>query len=279
MKSKQNLIVTGAGGRIGRLIRLSVGTENFTDFSIRFTSRHSEDPALRWDMTGTDLPDLPKGGILLHLAAALPGRGAATGLSDNMAMAQAVLRADQTASFTHVVFMSTVAVYAPQSVAISETVPAAPQNDYGRTKWQAEQILRAGLGDRLTVLRLANLAGADALLGAAARGPVLLDPVPGQAGGPLRSYIGPMTLARTLAVLLAKPDRLPAILNLAQPGVVAMADLLDVSGRDWGFGPYRPEVLPKLEVDVTRMMSFCPLPIATAGTLWDEVSAMQGLWP
>ena len=278
---KQPLIVTGAQGRLGRLLRLAEKTDDFAAFSTVWTARQAGQGVLGWDMVQDAVIDLPKGGILLHLAGALPGRGQSGALSDNLDMAQAVLAADRQQPFDHVVFMSTVAVYAPEAGAIPETRPPAPQNDYGRAKLLAENLLADGLGPRLTILRLANLAGADALLGGAGQD-VVLDPVAGQTGGPLRSYIGPQMLTRVLGGLLgriASAAPLPPILNLAQPGAVAMADLLTVSGKPWRFGPHRVGTVPLVEVDVTLLATLFPLPAASAADLWAEQSGLNGVWP
>lgn len=50
-------------------------------------------------------------------------------------------------------------VYAPSATPLAETSPTGPTDAYGRHKLAAEQALRALLGDRLTVLRLANIFG------------------------------------------------------------------------------------------------------------------------
>lgn len=277
------LIVTGARGRIGRLLRQFESSAEFNSFSMAWASRSGQDGDLAWNMTGDAQPDLPDRAILLHLAAVLPGRGGSADLRQNADMARAILQADRRKPFAHVVFLSTVAVYAPQSGAIAETCQPDPQSDYGRAKLDAEMILRAGLGSRLTILRLANLAGADALLGGlAGQGAVTLDPVPGQPAGPIRSYIGPLTLARCLGQLmqlLADGRPLPAVLNLAQPGPVAMGALLAVSGREWHFGPERAGVVARVEVDVSQLLSFCDLKPADAAGILAELDQIREVWP
>jgi UDP-glucose 4-epimerase len=57
------------------------------------------------------------------------------------------------------VMLSSRKVYAPSAKALAETDRAAPQDLYGRQKLAAERALRARLGARLTVLRLANVFG------------------------------------------------------------------------------------------------------------------------
>lgn len=272
------LIVTGAGGRIGRLARLGgVDQRRFAPVWVR---RAGGGTGPVWDMAAGEPPALPEGGIVLHLAAVLPGRGA---LGQNAEMARALVKADRASGFSRVVLMSSVAVYAPEDGPIPETRAPAPPSDYGRAKLEAEQILSAGFGPRLTILRLANLAGADALLGGAGRGgPVILDPVAGQPGGPVRSYIGPKTLLRALDRLLgalADGRDLPAVLNLAQPGALGMASLLQAAGRDWRFGPPRAETVARVEVDVARLMSISPLPPADPRAILSEIDGFGGKWP
>ncbi len=283
MRTRTPLIVTGAAGRLGRLLRVFEDIEDFATFSTTWTARTASPGVTSWDMLGKKSPNLPKGGILLHLAGVLPGRGASGYLSDNAEMARTIVATDRLAPFAHVVFLSTVAVYAPQDGAIAEISLPDPQTGYGQAKLIAERALSEGLGKRLTILRLANLAGADALLGANALGAkVVLDPVAGHNSGPERSYIGPLTFAKTMAALLAvcaKQEPLPPVINLAQPGSVAMADLLRVSGRDWCFGPIRDGVVPKVAVDVQRLARICPLVAANAETIVAELQSLQGRWP
>jgi dTDP-4-dehydrorhamnose reductase/UDP-glucose 4-epimerase len=57
------------------------------------------------------------------------------------------------------VMLSTRKVYAPADGPLAEDAPIAPGDLYGRHKLAAEQRLRDLLGERLTVLRLANIFG------------------------------------------------------------------------------------------------------------------------
>ena len=134
----------------------------------------------------------------------------------------------------------------------------------------------------LTLLRIGNIAGADALLGGNAPGRrVVLDPVAGQ-NGPERSYIGPTMLAGVfsgLAGLAVDGAALPVVLNVAQPGRIAMGDLLDAAGRDWGFGPPNAAALPRLTLATNRLEALLPLPAATAQTLVADLATLSGRWP
>ena len=57
------------------------------------------------------------------------------------------------------VMLSSRKVYAPSDAPLSETSPTVPSDPYGRHKLAVEHALRDLLGDRLTVLRLANVFG------------------------------------------------------------------------------------------------------------------------
>ena len=57
------------------------------------------------------------------------------------------------------VMLSSRKVYAPSEGPLSETSPTGPRDAYGRHKLAVERALRDLLGERLTVLRLANIFG------------------------------------------------------------------------------------------------------------------------
>ncbi len=116
----------------------------------------------------------------------------------------------------------------------------------------------------------------------AAGGEVTLDPVAGQPAGPERSYIGPQSLAIALARLAdlaaERPSALPGVLNLAQPGAIAMGDLVTAAGLPWRLGP-NPAPAPRVVVDTARLQALAPLPPATAEGLVAELASLQGSWP
>jgi dTDP-4-dehydrorhamnose reductase/UDP-glucose 4-epimerase len=63
------------------------------------------------------------------------------------------------------VMLSSRKVYAPGREALSETSPTGPGDAYGRNKLAVERALRDLLGERLTVLRLANVFGYERVPG------------------------------------------------------------------------------------------------------------------
>ena len=129
------------------------------------------------------------------------------------------------------------------------------------------------------MLRIGNVIGADALIGGADAAEVVLDPVPGQAGGPQRAAIGPVALARVLEGLAARAlagHALPDLLNIAAPGAVAMADLLQAAGLPWRYGPENPHVLARAAMDTSRLEALLP-GLAGDGSAADMVAQWRSL--
>ena len=81
-------------------------------------------------------------------------------------------------------------------------------------------------------LRIGNVAGADALLLNAGNDGLMLDQF-ASGGFPVRSYIGPLGLARALESLVKFPSSLPHHINLAAPTPVSMKDLAQAAGLAW----------------------------------------------
>ena len=272
------LLVTGANGRIGRALR-AIWAENQTaGLPILWHGRRA-DPGvdLVWDIGNNPPVALPPGLVVLHLAGLTTG--APQELAENTRMTQAVCLAARAAGAVQILIMSSVAVYAPGPDPLTEDDRPAPISPYGHAKLAAEHVALDSLSPgQVTLLRLANLAGADALLGGCRPGQtVMLDPIAGQAGGPERSYIGPRALAQVLSGLVGRGD-LPALLNVAQPGVVAMADLLTARGQPWAFGPPRAAAVPRVVVATDRLAALVPLTPATPAELIADLLSVKG-WP
>lgn len=271
--------VTGASGRVGRALRAIWGHKARETLQILWCDRSSRGSAdIFWDIGQNPPPALPDGLIVLHLAGKITGTPGE--LAQNSAVTEAVCQAAVAAGARHMFLMSTAAVYAPGPGLLDETAPPAPINPYGASKLAAETVAAQIMQGRLTILRLANLAGADALLGPL-RPELVLDPVAGQAGGPVRSYIGPRALALALADLLhlaADGTVLPDVLNLAQQPPVAMADLLQAHGQPWRFGPPRAGTVARVALNTDRLAALVTLPHASPETLIADMTSVPG-WP
>lgn len=226
---------------------------------------------LTWDILAGPAPSWPPGAVVLHLAGSTGGTDPAL----NTALVPPLLAACRANAVRHLLFASTAAVYAPGPLPARETDPPAPANAYGRAKAEAESLL-AGAAPGLTILRIGNVAGADALLGPRAdEGPIRLDPVTGNGHGPIRSWIGPLSLARCLAELILRTDSLPAVLNVAAEPPLGMADLLRASDRVWSWGPPNPAVVPAATLDVSCLHAIAPPPPASPRGILAELAALK----
>lgn len=248
------LLVTGADGRVGRLLRAAWAGQPPTGILPFWCGRKTG----HWqDLLTGPLDPVPARAVVLHLAADLSGDADAG--SRSVAMAGAVAVAARRGRARGILFVSTAAVYGPADHDLDEASPCQPTTPYGHAKLAAESTCRRAAGAvPVTVLRIGNVVGAGALIGAArGAGKVELDPVPGRPGGPMRSWIAPGELARLLCRLVGLAD-LPDVLNLAGPKAFTMADMLDAAGCPWLYGPYRPQVLPRLTLDTSRLAALCP---------------------
>ncbi|MBD3787386.1 MAG: NAD-dependent epimerase/dehydratase family protein [Sphingomonadales bacterium] len=255
------LLVVGGTGRLGRLLR---GAWDLRDPGLVpvWQSRHAETPARGVWLTFDPLSDpeafaaaARAADAVLMLAGVIAGSAAE--LARNTDLAQAAVRA---AAGRPVLLASSAAVYGaglPPDPARgwAEGDPCTPAAPYGVAKLAMEAACAGAPG--LTVLRIGNVAGADALLGQAApEGGRRLDTFPdGRAAR--RSYIGPQALARAiagLARLAAGGIALPSTLNLALPGVVGMEDLLAADAQGWVPVPAPDAAIPEVRLDVTRAL-------------------------
>ncbi|MBR9763237.1 MAG: NAD(P)-dependent oxidoreductase [Rhodobacteraceae bacterium] len=276
-----DLLVLGSSGRVGRLLRavlagsprLRAGFASSGGGRILWQARSGSPggDVLKWQ-PGCPLPR----GLSARVVLALWGvtSGGPEALAQNAVLARAALQLAQRVGARRVLHLSSAAVQAGlEGAPAAEDMPPAPVTPYGRSKQEMEAAIeqwhsvRHGATPRSVVLRVGNLAGADQLFGAIARGgPVVLDRFPDGAG-PRRSYIGPEDMLRLLARLASCPSaQLPAFVNATGPQPVAMADLVRAAGAElrWRHAP--PGALPVMALDPTRMQDLC-------GTLRDSGSA------
>jgi len=246
-------------------------------------SRRPVPGCLTWDILNEDCPAAIAGGVVLALAG---GRTAA--LSQNTALALAAWQAAADQGARHVFLASSTAVYgSADGPPVDEMARCTPAGAYGGAKLEMEQAVlqrqaEAGAdAPGLTILRIGNIAGLDCLLGGLTPGmQVVLDPVQGADGGPVRSYIGPVTLAAVLArlmILAAGRGPLPDILNVATPQPVSMAALLEAAGADWRYGAPKPGVIARVAVDTGRLQGLVrlPPPAGRAASLVAEWRSLQ----
>lgn len=224
-----------------------------------------------WDMTSPDVPYLPPDAVVLHLSGVISG--SEEELGRNVAMITPLLKACAASKARGLLFASTAAVY-PQRGQKAHEAECDPVNAYGRSKLEAERALEKGAGDLpWTALRLGNIAGADALLGQN-RESYQLDPVPDGGAGPLRSWIGPQTLALVIESLVEKlylGQMLPKAINVAAQPALRMGDILDAAGKPWRFGPENPAVVPSATLATDLLSRICGEIQVTPMSLVNEV--------
>jgi nucleoside-diphosphate-sugar epimerase len=221
---------------------------------------------LSWDILEDVPPKLPVGINCMIVLAGVMGNDAVR-LQDNTKIALAAATLAQEMKISRVLVASTQAVYGAPDHAVKETHPCMPSTAYGNAKLDMERALSDF--PEVTCLRFGNVAGTDTLCRAATRQRVVLDQFE-DGKGPYRSYIGPITLAQTLIRLLDPKLPLPKAINIANPGVVAMDDLLSAAGVCFDVKPVQGHKLRSLEMDVAQLCALVPLKRTTAQSLADE---------
>ena len=285
------ILVLGAAGRIGGLLRRDWPTLLPAGSDLRWQARRRPDDCAAgeaWHIFAPleDPATLVRAAegvdTILCLAGVTPGHGG--DLDDNARLAEASIRAAQASARvsdrkTRVLLASSAAVYGNQPGVLSEGAPLHPANPYGAAKAEMEaQALRLGAeaGVAVTALRIGNIAGLDAILGGWRPGFQLDRFADGTT--PRRSYIGGQMLAQVLAALVQHPD-LPNVLNLAQPGPVAMGDLLRAARLDFSLRPAPDSAIPEVALEVTRLAGLLPpgvpLPPADPAQLVVEWAALR----
>lgn len=275
------LIILGGTGRIGCALRGQAEAFAAAKLQPTWQSRKPASGFLHWDILAEPCPTGAAGGVVLCLAGV--ARGTKRDLAQNEALAMAACTAAARQGARHVFLASSAAVYGASDGPLTEQSVPAPVGAYGRAKLVMEQ---AALGwDRvdgpgLTILRIGNIAGFDALLGGLMPDAMVqLDPIAGQDGGPLRSYIGPQTLGLVLirlAALAAEGRSLPKILNVAAAPVVKMGNLLNAAGVKWRYGQPNSDAIAKVELDVGVLAGLVDLP-PSAGRADVMVAEWRGL--
>lgn len=277
---QHDLVVTGSSGRVGRLLAAAWAQ---TGAPVALQRRRAEAlteglSELRWAPLDGAAPlcdwvkqhGAPR--AMLVLAGATPGTG--RDLSLNRPLAEACLSAARAAGIGRVLVASSSAVYGggrAQPWRESEAVqPTAP---YGRAKAEMEEACARWRARGLEVccLRIGNVAGADALLLNAGNPPLNIDRF-ADGNGPLRSYIGPQSLARVLLALARLPGALPQTLNVAAPEPVSMPDLAEAAGLDWRWQPAPASAVARFTLDCRALAALVPIrdTESTAATIADQ---------
>jgi UDP-glucose 4-epimerase len=262
-ESTGNLLVIGASGRVGRLLAAHWAASRAPVWlQTRGAQVRADLPSLRWAPLDEGPAPLVRHAqqagapqAMLMLAGTTPASPGGE-LELNARLADACLAAAAEAGVGRVLLASSSAVYSGGRATPwrEDEAPAVPPSAYGAAKRAMEAAGAAWRGRGLGVssLRLGNVAGADALLpNTAAPEPHYIDRF-ASGGGPVRSYIGPATLARVIETLAVAAD-LPPVLNVAAPAPVAMVDLARAAGGDWRWRPAPEGAIERLTLDCTAL--------------------------
>ncbi len=250
-------LVTGTGGRLGRLLLRARARDGTGAARLIFQSRGTG-ADFRWS-PGDPLSRLPECGTVIALWGQTGNDPAA--LTDNVALTEESRAVAAACGAVRVIHLSTAGVYGPGR-ALTEASPPQPTSEYGTSKLAMEWAVAAMQGqDGIAhcCLRLANIVGADSLTAAltGAR-PARLDRF-GDGGGPVRSYLAASDLLRVFTGLMRlDPAGLPPVMNAAAPAPIEMEALLRAAGRDIVWTPAPPTAVHEVTLDVTRLTRLLP---------------------
>lgn len=285
-ENAQRVLVVGGTGRLGSLLARAWARAGRDGFVWQARRPAAVGPVFDPLTQPQDFAAAARGAAAILCLAGRVGGGRAE-LAEHTALGLATLGAAEAAGVRHVFLASSAAVYGAADGAREDDAPR-PLSDYGRAKCEMEDAALAWRAARrsgpgVTCLRIANVAGADALLGApAGAAPQWLDIFP-DGTGPRRSYLGPAALAGILTRLFAHVRAgapLPALLNVALEGAVAMEALLAASGRPWLPRPAPAGALPLVRLDVARLAGLCgPLAAADAAAIVADLRETQSEAP
>lgn len=262
MSDDLKVLVIGATGRVGRMLRRQWNAAPPRGIALTYQARHGDD--LTWDAADGPAALAAHGPFdrLLVLAGVTPTQGTNSGadVAQNAVIAGACHAAAVQMGAAHMLLASSSAVYGTaQNHPYSEADTPAPTSDYGKAKLQAERILAGGTP--VCALRIGNVLGADALMLNAAKAtagaPLQLDRF-ADGHGPLRSYIGPATLAKVLETLLHAGEILPNVLNIGAPAPVGMQTLLETDDIPYAMRPPPPSAVQSITLDCGALAALHP---------------------
>lgn len=274
------VLVTGAGGRLGRLLRAAEARRGAAAEAPRFLFQSRRPGAdLHW-APGDALSALPRCGTVVALWGVTSGDAAA--LAANTALVGRSVEVARACGASRLLHLSSAAIYGPGE-AMNETRAPAPMGAYGHAKLAMEQAVgRLPRSDGLVhcCLRLANVVGADSLA-PALRGDTALTLDRFSSGkGPLRSYISAGHLADVLRGLAAlAPDALPEVLNISATDPVEMEALARAAGLTPAWREAPASAIERVTLDAGRLCTLLPeIPLACSAQAmidnWRELESL-----
>lgn len=254
---QKNLLVLGASGRVGTLLRAVWDQASPRNTRILYQYRDISDrtdPQSIGFCPGDDPEIFGTLDAVISLWGNISNDAAA--LLANTTLALEAQRIADCCQAGRVLHASSIAVYAPNPAPLEETDLIAAAAPYGQAKAAMEAALLSHQNPPNCCLRIGSVAGAESLAAALANPsgqPMILDQFE-NGSGPSRSYIAPSDLADVLAQLCDLDlALLPAALNLGAPKPVTMDQLLLASGAAFSWRP-APETARQIAVLDTTLL-------------------------
>jgi len=234
-------IVLGSNGKLGAIL---ASHARRAGLDWRFQARGA-DADICWSGRFDTVPDglFTQGGTLINMIGSTD-RDANILHSTNVRFVQDLLAKAAKSKVAHVILASSAAVYGEGETPLDETAALNPKSPYGISKAAMEQAAVAfddPNAPAVTILRIGNVAGADALSKAAQRHSADGTQMPlhryEDGSFPIRSYIGPKDLFRVIHRLSKQHSAPTRVVNITHPQPVALNDLL---------AAYRAKIGPNL---------------------------------
>ncbi len=251
---KSKIVVIGATGRLGRIMRHQAARNGVSDRFI-WQCRHNNQAGsgcwINWDPDAGAKPAARLASAIEHAAVGVPvcvlnlAGATPTGANlstesmeiSNVWLTKQIMAAATLTKAARIMFASSAAIYGRPETdqpPFEETAKISPLNAYGKSKGRMENWVRENTphGINASLLRIGNVAGSDALLGQLINN---TDAKPlkfmvdcfASGNGPRRSYIGPESLFHVLLALADCTTPLAQAINIASQPAVTMDALLD----------------------------------------------------
>jgi len=262
MPATEKALLVGASGRVGTLLRKAwaLAPPDKLDLVFQWRDAAPCSESLIWDpLEGPDALAVhsrahgpPK--TIMMLAGGTPATAAH--LEINRQLAVACLEAARAVGTQRVLVASSAVIYGPgKGIPFSEETPCAPVSPYGFAKRDMEHACTPyrDAGMEVCCLRIGSVLGADALmLNAASMRRLRIDRF-ADGNGPIRSFVGPLTLSRLLETLCTLGRPLPDTLNVGAPCPLRMSEIATAAELNWQWRKAPEGAVQDVILDCTRL--------------------------
>ena len=286
LHDSHKVVVLGAGGKVGRMLSKYWQRSPPNVINPVFQTSGSMPDAIQCGCVRWRLDDDPSPFLGARTMVVLWGvtPGDAQPMSQNTTLALSALKTAAEIGVKRVLLASSAAVYsgAKGGRHAEDDALSPPYGAYGQAKLAMEQAARqwadGRITPRLSLLRLANVIGADSLFAnLQLSGEVQLDRFASGAG-PQRSYLAVEDLARVIEVLATCADTaLPQVINVAGQRALAMADLVARAGGRVVWRPAPPVAIERVELDTERLQNLTG-PLEISSDPERAITSWQHLW-